>query len=294
MTQGAPPPAAPADRLLALALRAARAGAAQIVRRAGRSTVVGTKSSATDLVSDADRAGEEAIRRLVTAERPDDGILGEEGAERPSASGLRWVVDPLDGTVNHVYGIPHVAVSIACERAVGDDWQPVIGVVHDITRGETFTAVEGGGAHLDGAALAVNEAATLPQALLATEFSYVSGTRARQAALLAEVLPRARDIRSTGSSALDLCWVAAGRCDGFYEDELSRWDWAAGALIVREAGGTVTTLGTGVLAAGPALHRTLRSLLTTRTRAAPDPHPGPTRPAEAPHLPAGPPHKERP
>lgn len=249
--------------LLALAVRAAQAGAAEVTRHAALPARLGVKSSATDPVSVADRAAHTAIDRMLAAARPQDGMLCEEGGDRSANSGLRWVVDPLDGTVNHLYRIPHSAVSIACEQFTDGDWQAIVGVVHDIARGETFTAARGCGAQLDGAAIAVNDAIDLPLALLATEFSYTSRSRARQAAVLADVLPRARDIRSTGSSALDLCWVAAGRCDGFYEDELSRWDWSAGSLVVREARGTVSALGTGVLAAGPALHSKLRALLHT-------------------------------
>jgi len=247
--------------LLDIAIRAAQRGAAEIAYRTGRATGIGYKSTTTDPVSDADRASESAIRELIIAERPHDGLLGEEGGDRPSDSGLRWVIDPLDGTVNYLYQIPHSAVSIACEKVDGADWLTIVGVVHDTSRGETFTAVRGGRAHLNGAEISVNETVDLSYALIATEFSYTSRSRARQAAVLADVLPRVRDIRSTGSSALDLCWTATGRCDGFYEDELSRWDWSAGALIVEEAGGTVSALGTGVVAAGSALHLDLCTLL---------------------------------
>jgi myo-inositol-1(or 4)-monophosphatase len=250
-----------AGALLDLAVRAARRGRDQIARRDRPVRWVRHKSTATDPVTDADLASQTAITRLIVAERPGDGLLCEEGADRPADSGLRWVVDSLDGTVNHLYRIPHSAVSIACERLEEHGWRTIVAAVHDIPRGETFTAVRGRGALLDESVIVVNDPVALPSALIATEFSYDSRSRSRQASVLAAVLPRARDIRSSGSSALDLCWTAAGRCDGFYEDELSRWDWSAGALIVEEAGGLVSALDSGVVAAGPALHRELRAVL---------------------------------
>ncbi|WP_129840940.1 inositol monophosphatase family protein [Streptomyces sp. RFCAC02] len=250
--------------LLGLAVRAAHRGGAELAARAGRATGVGHKSTPTDPVTDADRASEAAVTELLTAERPGDGLLGEEGAERPSETGLRWVLDPLDGTVNHLYGIPHTAVSVACER-LGDDgvWRAVAGVVCDPARGETFTATLGGGARLNGAPVRVNDPVPPPSALVATGFAYGAGSRARQAAVVPGLLPRIRDIRSGGSAALELCWVACGRTDAYYEDELAPWDTAAGALIAAEAGARTTVLPpSGVLAAGPALHAELAALLT--------------------------------
>ena len=133
--------------------------------------------------------------------------------------------------------------------------------LYDAARGETFTAVRDTCARLNGAEISVNDPVDLPQALVATGFAYAAQARVRQAATIVRILPRVRDIRSAGSAALDLCWVAAGRCDAYYEDELSRWDWAAGALIVDRAGGIATAFGTGVAAAGPALHQSLCPLL---------------------------------
>jgi myo-inositol-1(or 4)-monophosphatase len=247
--------------LLRLAARAAHRGGAELIRRAGAPTAVTFKSTATDPVSDADRAAEAAVVALLTRERPDDGLLGEEGTERAGTTGLRWVIDPLDGTVNYLYGIPHAAVSVACERRAGDGWKAVAGAVHDPARGETFTAALGAGARVNGVPLRVNDPVIPAAALVATGFAYGSASRARQAAVVAALLPRVRDIRSGGSAALELCWLAAGRLDAYYEDELARWDWAAGALIATEAGAVVTPLGTGVAAAGPALHPVLRSAL---------------------------------
>ncbi|MDT0345108.1 inositol monophosphatase family protein [Streptomyces litchfieldiae] len=245
------------EALLRLAVAAAHRGGAELTRRAGKATGVAFKSTATDPVSDADRASESAVVELLTRERPGDGLLGEEGAERAGDSGLRWVIDPLDGTVNYLYGIQHSAVSVACERWDGDGWRPEVGAVYDPARDETFSAALGAGAHMNGRPLAVNDPVAPAAALVATGFAYAAASRARQAAVVAELLPRVRDIRSGGSAALELCWVAVGRCDAYYEDELSRWDWAAGALIATEAGAVVTPLGSGVTAAGPALHAAL-------------------------------------
>jgi myo-inositol-1(or 4)-monophosphatase len=247
--------------LLTLAVQAAGAGGVELLRRTGRITGLAYKSSRTDPVSDADRASEAAIVAVISRDRPGDGLFGEEGSRRPDHSGLRWVIDPLDGTVNYLYGLADVAVSIACEQRTAHGWEAVVGVVHDPGRGETFTAVRGGGAYRDGGPLSVPEPVDLPDALVATGFGYRAEARSRQAAVVAALLPRVRDIRSHGSAALELCRVAAGRCDGYYEDELGRWDWAAGALIAAEAGATVTRFGDGVLAAGPTLHRALCAAL---------------------------------
>jgi myo-inositol-1(or 4)-monophosphatase len=249
------------QRLLDLAVRAALAGGA-VVRSATGVRPAAHKSSATDPVTDIDLASEAAITELLTVARPQDGLLGEEGAARAGTSGLRWVVDPVDGTTNLVYGSPHVTVSIAVEEQIPDGtWRGLVGVVHDPARAETFTAVRGHGARLNGAPIRVNDPVPLDRALVATGFAYRSTSRARQASTLCALLGRIRDIRSHGSAALELCWLAAGRCDAYYEDELAPWDFAAGALIAAEAGATVTALGAGVLAAGPALHPALAGSL---------------------------------
>ena len=255
--------------LLDLAERAARRAGQELLDRYGSATGVGTKSTATDPVSDADRAAEDVLVSTILSERADDGLLGEEGADRPARSGLRWVLDPLDGTVNYLYRLPGWCVSVACEDRLDGEWTAIVGVVHDPLRGETYRAARGGGAQLDGAPLAVNDPVLLERALIATGFGYDVGHRRRQAAVVAELLPRVRDIRRVGSAALDLCAVAAGRVDGYYEDTPSRWDWAAGALIAAEAGATVTPLlapggNPGVLAAGPSLAGPLRAAVTRR------------------------------
>jgi myo-inositol-1(or 4)-monophosphatase len=196
------------------------------------------KSSVTDPVSDADRAAEEAIGELLAAERPDDGLLAEEGSRAETASGRRWVVDPLDGTVNFLYGIPSWCVSVALQDEDGG----AVGVVHDPLRDETFRAARGGGSSLNGTPLHVRERDDLSRALVATGFGYDRQRREMQAEVLRRVLPRVRDIRRAGAAALDLSWLAAGRLDGYWERGLSAWDWAAGRLLVEEAGGAVAEL----------------------------------------------------
>ena len=197
-----------------------------------------SKSSSTDMVSDADREAEEAIVALLRAERPDDGLLGEEGTSQEGANGRRWVIDPLDGTTNYLYGYPAWAVSVALEDADGG----LAGIVFDPARGELFAAERGGGATLNGEPITVRDGASLGRALVATGFGYDADRRARQAEVLRRVLPAVRDIRRAGAAAIDLAWVAAGRIDGYWERGLHRWDWAAGRLLVVEAGGEVRDL----------------------------------------------------
>lgn len=251
------------DALEQLAVRAARAAAAELRRWADRPAEgIATKSSRTDLVSEADRAAERAILDLLRAQRPDDAVLAEEGGATHGATGLRWVVDPLDGTINFLWGIPHWAVSVAVE----DEWGPLVGVVVDPNRDETFTAVRGRGARLGDRTLAVNRPPSLAEALIGTGFNYRAQERLRQADRLPDTLASVRDIRRFGAAALDLAWVAAGRLDGFFERGVERWDWAAGALLVREAGGDVHILPpapprpAGVVAAHADLVPSLRML----------------------------------
>jgi myo-inositol-1(or 4)-monophosphatase len=226
-------------------------------------TGIAHKSSVTDPVTDADRGSEALIRELLREARPDDAIVGEEGDPETGDSGLRWVVDPLDGTVNFLYGIPLFCVSIACE----DDAGALVAVVHDPLRDETFTASRGDGARLGERRLAVRPAVEPARALVATGFSYEEGRRVRQAAIAAQLLPRVRDIRRGGAAALDLAWLAAGRWDAFYEHGLQRWDRAAGELLVREAGGQVRALAAvdglpeGLLAAPAGLLEALAELV---------------------------------
>ncbi|MEX0835096.1 MAG: inositol monophosphatase family protein [Nitriliruptor sp.] len=230
-------------------------------RRDGADIGVETKSTATDPVSEADRAAERLIaERLLTA-RPDDGLLGEEGqAPRAGTSGYRWVVDPLDGTVNFLYDRPAWCVSIACE----DDRGSVVGVVHAPVLGETWVAERGGGARRleDDRPLQVSSVSTLAQALVATGFAYDADVRAQQGTEGADLVARVRDVRRDGSAALDLAGVAAGRVDGYLEHGLQPWDLAAGSLLVTEAGGCVTLVERelagqvldGIVAGGSAVH----------------------------------------
>jgi myo-inositol-1(or 4)-monophosphatase len=224
---------------LELAERAARAAGDVLMSYYGRPPEgLASKSSETDLVSDADREAERAIRNLLGAERPDDGLLAEEGSHAPGSSGRRWLVDPLDGTINFLYGFPAWAVSVALEDAGG----VAVGVVYSPVHGETFSAVRGEGARLNGHPLRVREPRALESAMVATGFSYEAARRAEQAEVIRRLLPSARDIRRAGAAALDLAWLAAGRVDAFYERGLQDWDSAAGNLLVREAGGAVADL----------------------------------------------------
>ena len=238
-------------------------------RRAGVS-VAATKSSPTDIVTAVDRDTEALIRSLILDARPDDGIVGEEDATHVGTSGLDWVVDPIDGTVNFLYGIPAWAVSIAVvEGAAGSDVSgtTLAGVVVNPVSGETFEASAGGGARLAGRELAVNADVALPAALVATGFSYSAERRRAQAAVVHELLPQVRDIRRIGAASLDLCSVAAGRIDAYYERGLNAWDHAAGALIAREAGAHVAGPRGGregtelIVAAAPGLYEELAAAL---------------------------------
>jgi myo-inositol-1(or 4)-monophosphatase len=208
-----------------------------------------SKTSATDPVSDADREAERVISDLLSAERPDDGLVGEEGSHIEGEHARRWIVDPLDGTVNFLYGLRAWGVSIALE----DEEGLAVGVVFNPVSRECFAAARGEGATLDGRPIHVTACRSLDQAMVATGFSYESEQRALQATLLVELLPRIRDLRRAGAAALDLAYVAAGRVDAYYERGLKRWDEAAGLLLVREAGGMTVDLDGdphGVLAAG--------------------------------------------
>lgn len=253
-----------ATDLLSLAEEAARRAGAMLLERAGAPVAgVGSKSSATDMVSDADRDAERLLRALIGDRRPDDGIVGEEGSDLAGSSGLTWVIDPLDGTTNFLFGFPQWSVSIACEDAEG----AVAGVVYDPSRDELFAATRGGGATLNGAPLSVRTEPDLAEALVATGFAYQPDVRARQAADLIEIISRVRDIRRAGSAALDLCWVGCGRLDGYFELGTQHWDRAAGMLVVNEAGGRTMPLdpqgdsGDGVLAASAAVFDDLRALV---------------------------------
>jgi myo-inositol-1(or 4)-monophosphatase len=249
--------------LLALATDLAREAGALAKRMREGVLVLDAKSSPTDVVTAADHAVEEHLVEALRAARPDDGLLGEEFGEVPGTSGLRWVVDPIDGTVNYLYGIPHWAVSIGVEDAKGS----VVGVVYDAAKDELWQAVRDEGALLNEVPLRCSSVSSLDQALVGTGFGYDSRRRAAQSRALPDLLPRVRDIRRLGAGSLDLCSVAAGRLDGYYEQSLSPWDLSAGTLIAREAGALVTGLRGRepsydlVLAAAPGIHQQLHDLL---------------------------------
>jgi len=235
--------------------------------RSGRPEVTATKSSPTDVVTEMDRAAEALIIGRLRAERPGDAVLGEEGGESGRGR-VRWIIDPLDGTVNYLYGLADWAVSIAAEV----DGALVAGVVTVPVRGEVFTAVAGGGAWLRArdeppVALRCNTGVPLAEALVATGFGYAAARRAVQGEVVAAVLPQVRDIRRGGSAAVDLCSVAAGRVDAFYERGLNYWDYAGGGLIATEAGARLGGLADRpaspelAIAAEPALFAQLHDLL---------------------------------
>jgi myo-inositol-1(or 4)-monophosphatase len=252
------------QQLLGLAVGLVReAGALVRDGRADGLGRIGSKSTPTDLVTAMDRASEELVVGGLLAARPDDAVLGEEGGGRSGTSGVRWLLDPIDGTVNYVYGLPQYAVSLAAEV----DGVVVAGVVLNPESGEEWTATRGGGAWRDGRRLAASTGSSVEQALLGTGFGYDARQRAAQAAVVAALLPEVRDIRRFGSAALDLCSVAEGRLDAFYEAGLNPWDRAAGGLVAEEAGVLVTGLrgepaGLAMtLAAPPALHAALHDRL---------------------------------
>ncbi|SKC72625.1 myo-inositol-1(or 4)-monophosphatase [Krasilnikoviella flava] len=236
------PPGTDVEELRALARSLAReAGALVREGRPARVEVAATKSSAVDPVTAMDRASEELLRTRLAAERPDDAILGEEGDDVPGTSGLTWVLDPIDGTVNYLYGVSSYAVSVAVVAGPPDPerWTALAGCVHSVVDGRTWTAARGGGAERDGRALRVSAPPSLAQSLVGTGFGYAAERRARQAEVLAEVLPRVRDIRRLGAAAIDLCLVAEGALDLYYERGINAWDVAAGGLVAAEAGAWV-------------------------------------------------------
>ncbi len=230
-------PADPAE-LRDLALRVARTVAPEILRRSGHVAVASTKSTATDLVTEVDRWSETRIVEGLLDARPDDSVVGEEGTGVVGTSGVRWVVDPIDGTTDFVYRHPGFSVSIAAEV----DGRPVSGVVVDPLGGDEFCAATGHGTTRNGRPVRVSTVDDPARALVATGFSYDPDERRRQASVLVEVLPRIRDVRRMGGAATDLASVSCGRVDAYYERGINHWDRAAGALLVTEAGGRVTDL----------------------------------------------------
>jgi myo-inositol-1(or 4)-monophosphatase len=258
-----------ATEALALATDAAReAGALLLELRRSPAAGVRSKSSATDLVSEADERAERAIVTAIRKRRPDDAVVAEEGSSASGSSGVSWYVDPLDGTINYLYGIPQWAVSICCADSAGS----LAAVVYDPLRNELFGATRGGGARLGEDRVGVTDKSELASALIATGFGYDAAQRTVQGRILANVMGDVRDIRRFGSASLDLCWVAVGRFDGYFESVDKPWDWMAGALLVREAGGRVTELTPAnpafprIIASGAGIHDRLVALLDRATR----------------------------
>jgi myo-inositol-1(or 4)-monophosphatase len=217
------------------AVSVARIAAAQVAAHFGNASAIATKSSDTDVVTQTDVDTETLIRRLLEEATPGCGFVGEEGGGTGADRRLQWIIDPLDGTVNFLYAVPIFSVSIAA--AV--DGEFVAGAVVDAMRAEVFSAHVGGGARRDGVRITTSTCSSLPQALIGTGFSYTPRLRAIQGDIIRGMLPSVRDIRCFGSAALNLCWVAMGRTDGYFERDIKVWDWAAGAIIAAEAGAEV-------------------------------------------------------
>jgi myo-inositol-1(or 4)-monophosphatase len=250
--------------LLALASRLARA-AGDVLRARPEDLGVTTKSSPTDVVTVMDRAAEHVILDGLAGERPHDAIVSEESPATAGDTGVRWLVDPLDGTVNYLYGIPHYAVSIAAEV----DGEVVAGVVLQVERGIEYAATLGHGATRDGQPINCSLQDDPALSLVATGFNYELPMRTRQAQSIATILPQVRDIRRIGTASLDLCAVACGQVDAYFEAGMHIWDWAAGALIAREAGARVDGLEgrppgrSTTLAANPVLFDRLHEVLVS-------------------------------
>jgi myo-inositol-1(or 4)-monophosphatase len=272
-------PASPGPAELGDLARSVAAEAAELLAsQHGRTSVVQTKSSPTDVVTEMDAAAEDLIRRRILAARPGDAVLGEEGGETGGGS-VRWIVDPLDGSVNYLYGLPSWAVSIAAEV----DGVVVAGVVSAPLLGSLYTAHLGGGAWLESGwvagrrQLTCNNGAELAGALVATGFGYAAERRAVQGRVVAGLLPLVRDIRRAGAAAVDLCCVASGQVDAYYERGLHEWDVAAGLLIATEAGALVGGLRGNpageamTIAAGPALFADLHDALVRLDATGPEP-----------------------
>jgi myo-inositol-1(or 4)-monophosphatase len=226
---GEPPAAAELERIASIT---ARAAAGVVTSAYGQPRAVGRKTSPTDVVTQTDLRAEELVRRRLLEATPEAGILGEEGGKTAPGARLQWVIDPLDGTINFLYGVPLFAVSIAA--AV--DGEIVAGAVVDVLRDELFTAHHGGGARMDGAPICVSACSSLPEALVTTGFSYRAELRDLQGEVAHRLLSRARDLRCFGSAALELCWVACARADAYFQRDTEIWDRAAGVLIAAEAG----------------------------------------------------------
>lgn len=224
-----------AHHLEVVAVQVAALATALVRSSVGHAAASGTKSSPTDVVTATDVASERLIRAALVERCPGSSIVGEELGDATGVNHVEWTVDPIDGTVNFLYDLPVVAVSIAASIS----GRTVAGAVADVLRNETFSASAGAGARRNGEPITASTRSDLANALIGTGFSYSAERRAEQSTILQRVLPAARDIRCMGSAALNLCWVACGRLDGYYEHDTKTYDYAAGALIASEAGGTV-------------------------------------------------------
>ena len=243
--------------LLALATEIASRAGELLLNRPDKLDI-NTKSSDIDIVTQMDRASEELIVSAILEARPDDGIIGEEGSERPSKSGYTWVIDPIDGTVNYFYNMHGWSVSIA----IHDEQGPLVGVVYSPTLNSLYSATRGGGAFLNGKAIKCNDPVELDRAMLSTGFHYRREIRKIEVEQFNKLILQVRDIRRIGSAAMDICNVASGIVDGYFEMGLYPWDRDAAALIATEAGAKVTVTGDLTLAAGPYLHRNLEAILS--------------------------------
>ena len=224
------------EEILKLALKIARQAGELLVNRPA-SWELTSKTTAIDIATQMDHASEKLIVDSILLARPDDGIIGEEGANRESRSGLTWVIDPVDGTVNYFYGLPGWNISIAVKDEIGT----LVGVVHAPTVDSTWHATRAGGAFFNNVAITCNNPVELDKALIATGFAYEVSDRQHQIEIISHLIPRIRDIRRMGAAATDLCMVATGMVDGYIETGLKEWDLAAGSLIAQEAGAVVTT-----------------------------------------------------
>ena len=248
--------------LLKIADSVARAAGKHLMNRPASFTFT-EKSSAVDFATQMDKQAEELIVKQLLTYRPDDGIIAEEGSAKESKSGITWVIDPLDGTVNYLYGLPGWNVSVAAK----DEDGVIVGVVYAPSIDGFWSGVRGGGATYNGVKIKCNDPVELEKALLATGFAYDLNLRISQGETMAKLLPRIRDLRRNGAAAVDLCYVAMGALDGYFESSLSEWDHAAGGLIAIEAGAVVSGRGGGapnsdlVVCAGPALHAQLLPLI---------------------------------
>lgn len=248
--------------LLKLAESVARAAGSHLMNRPSSFTFT-EKSSVVDFATQMDQQSEELIVKQLLAARADDGIIAEEGAAKPSKSGITWVIDPLDGTVNYLYGLPGWNVSIAAK----DEDGVLVGVVYAPSINGFWSAIRGEGAKYNGNKIKCNDPVTLDKSLLATGFAYDLNLRVSQGETMAKLLPKIRDLRRNGAAAVDLCYVAMGAIDGYFEGSLKEWDYAAGGLIATEAGAVISGRGGRaadsdlVVCAGPALHAQLLPLI---------------------------------